>query len=523
MKLTGAYREVLRLPRFRRYFAGEGISSIGDSMSEVTIVVLALDLATGSNRAMAVALASAAYLLPGIVTGAAVGRRLGAVSPRTLLVIDNAWRGGCLGLAAVLTTTDTVGLGGYVALLALASLTRPLGAGGSRTLVVDLVDERDLFAANSLVNTTVQAAVILGPAMAGMLAAVIGPGPVLAIDAATFLVFVAALLSIPASASPPRKVAAGEAGPTAALTAGGRWRWAGWLGGYRTVAGLFLLTGIFHALYGPFVVSLPLLVEDRAGDLATAAALGLLWSAFGVGAVLGGLAGGSRVSLASSRSAALIVAGWGAATVVVGLPAHLAVAGAAMFAGGAVYGPYIAIVSTVMQQHLPPHRLAEASAYYHSVTGVVGPLGTLAGGIVVAGLGPSPTLYAAGGILIGIGLLAAARLRPEATPATPGVPAGDRGRGCRAPPDPGRVGHGAGLPRPPRRRPRPAVLFPARQRGRPARLPPPPSAPRRPAPGCLHGRTLTHPRFALLKRRIDWSATHDETRPRRHGVQSQVG
>ncbi|MGH8994343.1 MAG: MFS transporter [Acidimicrobiia bacterium] len=422
MKLTGAYRDVLRRPLFRRYFAGEGISSVGDAMSEVTIVVLALELGTGSNRAMAVALASAAYLLPGIVTGAAVGRRLGAVSPRTLLIIDNAWRGGCLGLAAVLTTTDAIGLGGYVALLALASLTRPLGAGGSRTIVVDLVDEDDLFAANSLVNTIVQAAVMLGPAVAGVLAAVIGPGPVLAIDATTFLLFVAALLSIPAATIPPREVADSRVG-SAALPAARRWRWAGWLGSYRTVAGLFLLTGIFHALYGPFVVSLPLLVQERAGALAPAAALGLLWSAFGVGAVLGGLAGGSRASLASPRSAALIVAGWGAATVAVGLPAHLAVAGAAMFAGGAVYGPYIAIVSTVMQQHLPPHRLAEASAYYHSVTGVVGPLGTLAGGVVVAGLGPSPSLFAAGGLLIGFGLAAAARLGTASTPATPGVPA----------------------------------------------------------------------------------------------------
>ncbi|MDQ3945957.1 MAG: MFS transporter, partial [Actinomycetota bacterium] len=171
MTTTATYRQVLRQPHFGRYFTGEAISSVGDSMSEITIVILALGLATGDARPMAVAAASAAYLVPGILTGVLAGRHLGAVSARTLLLIDNAWRGAFLGLAAALATAGVLGLGAYVALLGLASLTRPLGAAGSRALVADLVGEDDLFAANSLINSTVQAAVMLGPAVAGVLAA----------------------------------------------------------------------------------------------------------------------------------------------------------------------------------------------------------------------------------------------------------------------------------------------------------------------------------------------------------------
>ncbi len=428
MTTAATYRQVLRRPHFGRYFTGEAISSVGDSMSEITIVILALGLATGDARPMAVAAASAAYLVPGILTGVLAGRHLGAVSARTLLLIDNAWRGAWLGLVAVLATDGALGLSAYVALLGLASLTRPLGAAGSRALVADLVADDDLFAANSLVNSTVQAAVMLGPAVAGVLAAIVGPGPVLAIDAVSFLLFAAVLLAVPASASRPRRVeepGGATASSPGTLAVGWRWRWAGWLAGYRTVVGLFALTAVFHALYGPFVVGLPLLVEQRAGGLPTAAALGLLWSAFGVGAVLGGLAAGGRVSLASPRAAALIAAGWGAATIIVAVPAPLALAGGAMFAGGVIYAPYLAIVNTVMQRQLPPHRLPEAGAYYSSVTGIAGPVGTLVAGGIVAGVGPTTSLLGAGGVLVAAGLLAAAGFGSEAEVA-PSPPDGIR-------------------------------------------------------------------------------------------------
>jgi len=404
--VKGQYRKLLRQRGFRWYFGGETVSSLGNAMSEITVVLLALDLAGRGSRALAVALATAAYLLPGVSSGILAGPRLATWSPRTLLLTDCLWRGAWLAGAAGLAVAGRLALPVYIGALALASLTRPLGIAGGRAVIRQLVPPEGLFAANSLVNSMVPASTMLGPVSAGLLAALIGLGPVLGIDALSFLLFAAMLATIrPAEAHAGGDVASQVVVPP--FVAGGRFRLRSmWLLQHPDVVGLFGLTAVFYALYGPFVVALPLLVAARAPG-STATVLGGLYSAFGVGAVIGGLIGGNRPTLVSPRVAALIAAGWGVTTVAVALPVPLPVVAAAMFAGGFVYAPYPAIVSTVMQRQLPSGRLAEASAYFSSVTAIALPAGTLLGGVAVVSAGPAAVLGAAGATLIAVGVIAA--------------------------------------------------------------------------------------------------------------------
>ncbi|HEV2780509.1 MAG TPA: MFS transporter [Actinophytocola sp.] len=405
--MTGlrGYATVLREPRFARYFLGESISSVGDAMSEVTIVVLAIMLATEDTRPVAIALASTAYLVPGILTGVVAGRLLSRLDARTLLLADNLWRGVLLGAAAVLAVTHELGLAGYVILLGLASLSRPLGAAGSRAIVLAVVPRDRLFAANSLVGVAVQAAAMIGPAAGGVLIAVAGAGYVLGLDAASFLLFVVCLLNLPGIPTDPEQVGIAPARMRGAARRGIRLR------DHRAVTGIIVLTGIFHALYGPFLVGLALLgsVADQGLPLPTA--LGIMWSAFGVGAIIGGVAAGYRASLARVEAVALIVSGWGIATVLVSIPGGFALPVAAMFLGGLVYAPYGAIVSTIMQHKLPERRLKEASAYLNSVTSGLGPAGTLAGGLLVAAIGAEAGLRWSGALLVVVGLASVMLLR----------------------------------------------------------------------------------------------------------------
>jgi hypothetical protein len=403
------YRALLHRRGFRWYFAGETVSSLGNAMSEITVVLLALDLAARDTRPVAVASATAAYLLPGVVTGIVAGPRLGQWSPRTLLLADCLWRGGWLAGAAGLVILERLALPAYVGMLALASLTKPLGAAGGRSIIPQLVPEDAFFTANSLVNSMVQASSMLGPGSAGVLVALLGLGPVMAIDALSFLLFAAALAAVRpaggAAVADSVAVNVGLASPGSGRYFGLR---AGWLLQHGAVVRLFGLAAVFYALYGPFVVAVPLLVAAREPG-ATATALGGLWSAFGVGAIIGGLVGGRRPSLASPRIAALIAAGWGVVTVAVALPAPLPVAAAAMFVGGVVYAPYLPIVSTVMQRELPAGRLAEASAYFSSVSAVAIPAGTLLGGVAVVSASPAAVLRITGAALVVAGLIAALR------------------------------------------------------------------------------------------------------------------
>ncbi|MEU6892378.1 MFS transporter [Streptomyces sp. NPDC046557] len=418
MSTFTAYRRVLSGRLFRRYFLGESLSGFGDAMSEVTVVVFAMRLAHGDTKPIAIALASAAYLVPGIATSMPAARRIARVRSRTLLLIDSGWRGGVLGAAALLALFDGLDLAGYLILLGLASLTRPLAGAGARAMTRELVEPQMLFTANTLLANAVQGASMVGPALAGLLISLTDAGLVLGIDALSFLFYSALLLTLPGGPHEPQEPQ-GETHARARVGEGPRRRrlLGGGLRDHPDVLGLFVLAALFLLLYGPFVVGLPLIAQERAGGRSAESVLGGLWAAFGIGAVLGNLLVGARRSSAHGRYAALIAAAWGAVTVVVAVPTHLAVAWAAMLVGGLIYAPFPAIISTVMQQHLPERHLKEAGAYYVALTSTFGPLGTLLGGILIASVSAGTGLAVDGALLVMVGLAMAWLLRTDAAPA----------------------------------------------------------------------------------------------------------
>ena len=106
-----------------------------------------------------------------------------------------------------------------------------------------------------------------------------GPAWVIGVDAATFLL----LASICWPILVPRK-AAGPAPEHATMSA-----WRVILGRPQSL-GLIVVTCVFFFLYGPVEVALPVhIAEDIHGS---SGLLGAFWTAFGVGAVLGGLGAG---------------------------------------------------------------------------------------------------------------------------------------------------------------------------------------------------------------------------------------
>lgn len=115
-----------------------------------------------------------------------------------------------------------------------------------------------------------------GPAVAGVLSALFGPATVLAIDAATWLVYAACVHLCGSSLETTRiSVARYQVlrfTPIAILSSG-------------TLGGLFAMTMIFFFLYGPVEVALPILVSRDLGEPPTV--LGAFWAYFGVGAVVG--------------------------------------------------------------------------------------------------------------------------------------------------------------------------------------------------------------------------------------------
>lgn len=110
------YAGLLRDRSFAPYVLGETISSFGDAMSEVAIALVAMGLVDVTAKGTAVAAATIAYLLPGVLTGTLMSRWLSLLPPTALLLLDSLWRFGWFSLVGLLHAHDDLSLGALLIL-----------------------------------------------------------------------------------------------------------------------------------------------------------------------------------------------------------------------------------------------------------------------------------------------------------------------------------------------------------------------------------------------------------------------
>jgi predicted MFS family arabinose efflux permease len=403
--IPAAYRALLSTAQARRLLSGLGVSALGDGMSMVSVAWLAVLAAPARNSGVFVGLAVAAYTLPGAVGAVALSRLLRHRNARVLMLADSWLRAGCLGTIALLWTAGSLAPLTYLGLLAVSSVLSAWGNAGQYTLLSQLSGPQGRLAANSLYSAQASLAVIVGPALAGLLVAPLGTGALLGLDAASF-----AFLGIQAWRTRPSPAAAEEPVDVRAAESGFRL-----LRRLRLVS-LIAVTWLFFFLYGPVEDALPVYV---AHDLhAGAGLLGAYWASFGVGALVSALVTGLLRDRDIRRITVLIVAGWGACL----LPFEFAPAGVtlACFAvGGLIYGPFIPLTYALLQSSAPSVKLPMVLAARSAIVMVASPLGTAVGGPVVATLGAAGTLTASGVATVALAITGGvlwARRRPALAP-----------------------------------------------------------------------------------------------------------
>jgi MFS family permease len=394
---AGAYGRVLGRPVLRRVLPAMLLSAIGDGMSVVAVAWLAVSIAPRDQAGVWTALAVAAYALPATFGAAVLAPLVRGLPATALVTLDAALRAIALGAIAALAIAGALTPGLYVILLAGSSLLHAWGNAGAYTLIAELVPDEDRVHGNALLSTFTQASYVVGPALAGGLAAVAGPGWVIAVDAASWAVL-AVTCGMTRST---RQMVAPETGPA---TSGSRAILAD-----RRLTGLLAVTCLFFFLYGPVEVALPVHIAQEISG--SAALLGAFWATFGVGAIVGGLGAGLLRNKPLWTVVAVIIIGWGAALLPLGLT-DAVLPGLIGFAlGGLIYGPFIAICTALFQRSSPPHLLSRVLATRTALTTPSTALGTLLGGLLVAAVGGRYALLASAvlTIALGIGVAAASR------------------------------------------------------------------------------------------------------------------
>src|SRR5262249_47614241 len=128
---------------------------------------------------------------------------------------------------------------------------------------------------------------------------------------------------------------------------------------------------------------------------------------FGIGAVVGALGAGLLRRQPLWTVVVVIIVGWGAALLPLGLTDAVPPGLVGFAFGGLIYGPFTAICAALFQRSSPPHLLSRVLATRAALTTPSTALGTLIGGPVVAAIGGRHTLLASAVLTIVLGVVVA--------------------------------------------------------------------------------------------------------------------
>jgi MFS family permease len=394
---------------FAMLWAGQTISLVGDGIFSIALAWQALQLPNGARTLGAVLFVrSAARVGFLLVAGALVDRY-----QKRLLVLA----GDAIQMGAVAWLAYVVGTGDLQSwqLISVAGVT---GAGSavflsaSTAIVPELVDEEYFQSANSLRSTSIVLTDLVGSATGGLLVAAAGTAAAFAVDAATFLASIVALLFVRPHPAVARE---GDANVLSEVREGlgyvvrMPWIWV-------TLVAVGTIGNCVS--WGPLPVLVPLLVEERLGE--GARALGFVFAGYGVGGLAGTVFAGTKNMRFTSVVPAYL--GWGVGVVAIaGLALAPSSLVAAVLMGVVGFSGQVAEVTwaTLLQKFVPAHLLGRVVSTDWLVSLSLQPLGVALAVPVAAAVG-IPAAFAGGALLAGGAM--AAGLIPRAVREIPRAP-----------------------------------------------------------------------------------------------------
>ncbi len=262
---------------FKVVLSSQGASSIGDAVSFTALPLLVLAL-TGSGLAMGIV--GALQALPDLGLGMVAGALADRSDRKRMMLLADLGRAALIALIPISVALDGPTMVVILLVAAPASMLRSFFLAAYTASVPMLVGRSQIGRANSYFEAIYSTGYIVGPAIAGVLASTIGPGPTLAIDAVSFALSALGLLfvhgDLRAPVGRPRQHIVREirdgidyivADPT-----------------LRTIV---LFFGSASIMTAPLVAALAVHITRDLGQ--PASILGLILAAYGVGTVLGAL------------------------------------------------------------------------------------------------------------------------------------------------------------------------------------------------------------------------------------------
>ncbi len=275
----------LRSRNYRLFFAGQGISLIGNWMTQVATVWLVYNLSDSPWMLGVVGFTSqipTLILLPfaGVLIDRWNRHRV-IIATQILAMVQSL-------ALAFLALTGVVNIWQIVVLSFFQGAINAFDAPARQAFVPELVEKKEDLANAIAINASMfNAARLIGPAMAGLLIATVGPSYCFLIDGLSYLAVIAGLLAMQIK---PRKIAATNTKPLQRLKEGFVYAF-----GFPPIRAILLLLSLVSFAGMSHTVLVPIFATKILhGDAQT---LGFLMAASGVGAFAGAIYLISRKSI----------------------------------------------------------------------------------------------------------------------------------------------------------------------------------------------------------------------------------
>ena len=251
---------------------GQTTSQIGEGLNKVALLWFVYEL-TGS--AMKMTMVGLLQTIPPLLFGPLIGVYLDRLPKKAVMVWVDLLRAILTFLIPALYATQSLSIEGLYGLIFLTSVVSTVFGPALVSAVPLLVRPSELMSANALIQGTNNIGMLLGPAISGIMIALINAENVLFVNSATFLISAFCLMpirfTIPAS-----RLAETSSSMWEELKVGFRFVF-----GQSMVLTLVIISSLYNLGVSAFVFILPVYAKEflQVGPVQ----LGWLWSALGVG------------------------------------------------------------------------------------------------------------------------------------------------------------------------------------------------------------------------------------------------
>jgi MFS family permease len=370
---------------YRLYFTGQGISLIGTWLTRIATSWLVYDLTKSAELLGWVGFAGQ---IPTFILAPFAGAIVDRRNKHRIMVITQILAMLQSAALAVLALGHWIRVWHILVLSIVQGLINTFDMPARQAFMIDLVEHRDdLSNAIALNSSMVNGSRLIGPAMAGVLIGLFGTGMCFAIDAASYIAVVAALLMM---RLPPYRPRERKSSAWNEMGEGLKYSF-----GFPPIRAVLILLAAMSLLGMSYTVLMPVFATQVLhGGPKT---LGFLMAASGIGALAGALYLASRTTVVG-LGRVISIAGviFGAALIAFGFSHHLWLSLLTLLIGGGAMLINFASANTILQTITKDELRGRVMSFFGMAFMGMAPFGSLLSGLLSDRIGPGMTVVWSG-------------------------------------------------------------------------------------------------------------------------------